>query len=60
MRPWCETVYDSLPRPGVVAAACGLVLLRGMQICDTEGGVGINIRNCCSSVGFYIKRISTL
>jgi hypothetical protein len=42
--PWYGTVNDSLPGPGVVAAACGLVLLHGMQICDTEGGVGINIR----------------
>lgn len=48
MHPWCETVNDSLPGPGVVAAACGLVLLRGMQICDTEGGVGINVGTCHS------------
>jgi len=49
---WYETVNDSLPRPGIVAAACGLVLLRGMQICDTEAGVGMNIRTCCSSSWF--------
>ena len=49
---WYETVNDSLPGPGVVAAACGLVLLRGLQICDTEGVVGINIRTCRSSSWF--------
>jgi hypothetical protein len=38
--PWYEAVDDSLSGPGD-AAACGLVFLHGVQMCDPEGDTGV-------------------